>query len=89
VLIEIDTLAVIVGLVFTACCVYFNWKAGYRQGVLDAGNVFYDHAVKDTIDYLVATEGLPAHWKHQTNQQLIESVAQFAMKERGYLKENG
>jgi hypothetical protein len=86
VLIELNFIHLIVAVIFTASCVYFNWKAGHRQGVLDAGSLFYDHAVKDTISYLVAAEGLPPHWKHQIDAKLVDTIAHNAAIERGYIK---
>ena len=81
-------LEVLVGLVFTACCVYFNWKAGFRAGLLAGGSLGYDMAVQDTVSYLVNNEDLPTHWKHQKiSKQLIDQVAKQGAYDRGFIKE--
>ena len=83
----IDTsTAMIVGLVFTVFCVYFNWKSGYREGFVQGGSYFYDVAVQDTISYLIESEQLSPHVRHQFNKALIDAVARQGAKDRGYLK---
>ena len=86
VLVELNFFHAVLGVMFVSACVYFNWKAGHRQGVIDAGSLFYDHAVKDTISYLVASEGLSPHWKHQIDAKLVDAIAHNAAIERGYIK---
>lgn len=78
----------VAGLMFTVCCVYFNWKAGYRAGIVAGGSLGYDMAVQDTVSYLVNQEDLPQHWKHQKiTKQLIEQVAKQGAFDRGFTKE--
>lgn len=77
----------IVGIAFTVCCVYFNWKSGFREGFLQGGNYFYDVAVQDTISYLIASDQLSPHVKHQINKSLIDMVAKQGAKDRGYIQQ--
>lgn len=87
-MIEIGTGTLLtVGLIFTVCCVYFNWKSGFREGFVQGGSYFYDVAVKDTISYLVESEQLAPHLKHQVNNLLIESIARQGAKDRGYINQ--
>lgn len=69
--------------IFTCACVYFNWRSGYRQGVLTAGSLFYDHAVKDTISYLIEAKELSPHWRHHIDQLLIDNIANQGAIDRG------
>ncbi len=78
----------LVGLVFTACCVYFNWKAGYRAGIVAGGSLGYDMAVQDTVSYLTKLQELSPHWKHQKiSKSMIEQVARQGASDRGFTKE--
>lgn len=78
---------IILGLVFTACCVYFNWRGGFRAGFMQGGSALYDIAVEDTINYLITTEQLAPHLKHHINKSLIDSIAREGAKNRGYVKQ--
>lgn len=80
---EFDPIFAGILLIFTCACVYFNWRGGYRQGVLTAGGIFYDHAVKDTISYLIEAKELSPHWRHHIDQILIDNIANQGAIDRG------
>ena len=85
---EFDIFLAIIMLAFTCACVYFNWRAGYRQGVLAGGCMFYDHAVNDTISYLIEAKELSPHWRHHIDQLLIDNIANQGAIDRGLVSKN-
>jgi hypothetical protein len=80
---EFDITLVVIMFIFTCACVYFNWRGGYRHGVIVGGSAFYDHAVRDTISYLIEAKELSPHWRHHIDQILIDNIANQGAIDRG------
>jgi hypothetical protein len=72
-----DSPVFIIGfLLFTGCCTWFSYRAGWLEGVSLTGAI-YKLAVAETISYLIAEKKLDSDWSLR-GKGIADEVARHA-----------